>query len=198
MVNRITRLCLVATAAVSLPVAAEAQQRQVDARVPSTARANAATREAVRGWYGELQQIGARLQQAHERALEANPQLRATQQQIFAEVKQEMERADPELARLAGRAEQLDAEARRARQAGNREQLRTLAAEASRLQARFLAAQRQVMSKPDIVARMQAYDTQLRQRMMQVEPQLDQLITRSRDLQMRLVRAQQQAAGARQ
>ena len=196
MVNRITRLCLVAAAAVTLPAAAEAQQRQVDARIPSNSRAASATREEVRGWYGELQQIGARLQQAHERALSANPQLRTTQQRIFAEIKTEMERTDPGLAQLAGRAEQIEAEARRARQAGNRDQLRTLATEASRIQARFLAAQRQVMSKPEIVSRMQAYDAQLRQQMVRAEPNLDQLIARSRDLQMRLVRAQQ--GGARQ
>lgn len=206
MLNHTTRAGVLALSALLLAASGlEAQQRQVGARVPSAAPARGATaaapsREEVRAWYGELQQIGARLQSAHERAMAGDARLRTTQQTLFADIKTGMERTDPSLAQLAGRAQALEAEARRARQAGNRERLRTLAAEASQIQGRFLAAQNRVMAQPAIAQRMRAYETQLHQKMLQAEPQLDQLLARSRDLQARLARvarARQQQTGAR-
>lgn len=203
MLNHVTRACAAAAlAALVLPAVLPAQQRQVGTRVPAAAGraapAAAPTREAVRAWYGELQQIGVRVQAAHERALRNDPRLRTTQQTLFADMKREMERADPGLAQLAGRVQAIEADARRAQQAGDRERIRTLATEASQIQGRFLSVQSRVMSQPAMAQRLRSYETQLRQGMMVAEPQLDQLLTRSRDLQARLARAarlrQQQGA----
>lgn len=203
MFKQTTRSCALALAALALPAAVHAQQRTVDARVPaSAARAPAAaSRDAARAWYGELQQIGTRLQAAHERALANDARLRSTQQALYNDIKRLMEDADPGLAPLASRVQAIEAEARRAREAGNRDRLRTLATEASQIQGRFLAVQSRVMSQTAIATRMRSYETQLHQRMLEAEPQLDRLLARSRELQTNLAQAararqQQAAAGA--
>lgn len=202
VVIRMMRAGAAAAAVLVLPAVLQAQQRTVDVRVPGSVRApsaatGSATRAEARAWYDELQRIGGRLQAVHARALE-DAQLREAQESLFAEIKERMERVDPGLAGLVDRAQAIEAEARRAREAGDRTRLRALATEASQIQGRFLAARGRVMAQPEIAARIRAHEAQLHRRMLQVEPELDQLLARSRELQARLVRAVRGQQGARQ
>ncbi|MDB4948964.1 MAG: hypothetical protein JWM27_1613 [Gemmatimonadetes bacterium] len=175
-------------ACLTLPAALHAQ-RPVTARVPSAAAPSSVSREEMRSWMAELQQIGARLQAATERAMRSDPALRAAQDSLADEVRRSMEGADPGLERLAARARALAGEAQRASQTGDPARVGALMDEADDIQARFRAARRRALGRPQLAARVRAFETRLRMRLHAEEPQLDQLLARGSDLQERLQRA---------
>lgn len=165
-----------------------AAQQPVRASAPSRVLApGGAPSAAVRGWMAELQQISGRVQAAHSQAMQ-DAALRASQEALFREMKAEMERADPGLGPLAARMEEMEAEARRARQSGDRARLETLTREARQIQMRFLGVQTRVVQKPALAAKMRRFEVQLHQKMLQVEPQLDGLLQRSKQLRAQIGR----------
>jgi hypothetical protein len=184
-VNRISRAAALAVTVLAVPAALAAQQRQASVRPPTpsaTAEANART------WFNELQRISARLQAAHNRAMQDAP-LRTAQETFMRDVKAAMQRQDPGLDALAARARQIQAEGVAAQQRGDRARLRELNRELSQIQARFMAAQQAVMRQPGLAQRARVLEEQLHSRMVQVEPETDQLIERGKELQLRLMRA---------
>lgn len=183
--NRISRAAALAVTVLAVPAALAAQQRQMSARPASpsaTAEANART------WLNELQRISARLQAAHNRAMQ-DERLRTAQEAFMRDVKAAMQRQDPGLDALAVRVRQIQAEGVAAQQRGDRARLRELNRELSQIQARFLAAQQAVMRQPAIAQRARVLEEQLHSRMVQVEPETDRLIERGKELQLRLLRA---------
>jgi hypothetical protein len=186
-VNPTFRTVLAVLSPIALPAALLAQS-PVSSRVPPAASAPAASRDEMRSWVAELQQIGARLQGATERALRGDPRLRAAQDSLAGEIERAMEGVDPGLRRLADRAQALTGEAQRASEAGDQARLRALMEEADRIQARFQVARERVMHRPALAARVKAYEARLRERLRGEEPHLDQLLSRGTDLQQRLAR----------
>jgi hypothetical protein len=181
-------MLVIATAA--LPAALAAQQRQVDARVPTGRAAPAPARDLgaeARSWYGELQQISARLQAAHARAMR-DGRLKAAQDSLERDLRRAMDRADPELGRLADRARMLEAQQEAARRDRDRDGFATATAELNQIRQRFLNAQALAMREPVMAGRMRAYEQRLHTALVQVEPALDQLLARSRQLQGALAR----------
>jgi hypothetical protein len=144
---------------------------------------------------GELQQIQARLQAAHNRVMQ-DAQLRGAQESLMQDVKAAMQRADPGLDALVGQVERMRNLAARAAQRNDRAQLQQLNAELVPIQQRFMAAQQQAMQQPAIRQRAAALEQRLHARMLQVEPETDRLLARGRELQGRLLQVAQ-AAGAR-
>ena len=108
------------------------------------------------------------------------------------DVKAAMLRVDPGLDALAARVETMQGQALAAQRRGDRAQLRQLNFDLVSIQQRFMRAQQQVMQQPGIAARARQIETQLHQRMLQVEPNTDRLLERGRSLQARLLQLQQQ------
>jgi hypothetical protein len=167
-----------------IPLSLAAQQaRPAAARTPAP---NAS--EQFRAWYAELQQISTRLQRAHERALQ-DPELRGRQAAFMRLVKEEMDRADPQLAGLAERVQRMEAEARAAAQRNDAARVQALEREFAQIQARFINVESAVLQRPNVAAAARAYEQALRQRLVAVEPQVEPLLARTEELQRLLQRA---------
>jgi hypothetical protein len=179
------RATLVVMAGLALPQALGAQQTHaITARVPGSDAA-APSREEARAAMAELQSITARLQTAHNRAME-DAGMRGTQQALARDIKAAMELADPELPELADRVRRMEEEARGAQERGDVGRVQTLTREFALIRQRFMRAQTQALQTPDLAQRARAFDEQLHRRMLAAEPQTDQLLARSRELQERL------------
>lgn len=193
MTSHTRRAGALAFALAALPAALSAQARPTATRVAAPAAA-APTREQSRAQMAELRTIAARLQGIHSRAMRSGD-LTATQETLMRDIKAAMERQDPELPRLATRVKAMEAEARAAESRNDAARKQALAREFAAIQARFMRAQQTVMRQPDIARRARAFDDRLHRQMVAADPQTDQLLARSRQLQASLQRA---LAGAAQ
>lgn len=181
--TRASTLCL---AILLLPGALAAQQGTVSVRV-TTRSETLISREEVRAWYTEMQQIAARIQAAHARALR-DARLRRGRDSLATAIQRAMDEADPALPQLAGRAAALEDEARQARAGGNEGMLLDLMREANRIQARFQAARARAIREATLAARIRQYELRLRAALLRQDPQLDSLLQRGTELQARLGR----------
>lgn len=193
MLQTVARISLVVLALGAPSRELTAQQGTAPRQTSTRAAAptvTAAQRE-MQGWYVELQQIGARLAQAHARAMQ-DPGLRARQETLAEQLKVAMFRVDPSLRSVEARARALEGEARAARQAGDEARMTTLMEQAGQIEMRILEAQKAVMGDAAMAARMTAFEADLRKKMTEVEPQTPQLVERAESLQRRLMAAMQQ------
>lgn len=195
MENRLTKR-LMSTAALSavmlIPAGLAAQAaRPVNARATIPAAAATGGTAGVREWAAELQRIQGRLQAVHNQVMQ-DAELRRAQETFMRDVKAGMLRVDPGLDALATRVQGMQQQAVAAQQRGDVRTLQQLQAELAPIQQRFMRAQQQVMQQPGIAARARQIETQLHQRMLQVEPNTDRLLERGRSLQTRLLQLQQQ------
>jgi hypothetical protein len=186
---------LLALALAAVPAGLAAQQKASPRPTRASAPAAAASQRELQTWYAELQQIGARVQGVKVKALQASPALRAREEALAKEMKAAMLRSDPSLAAVEGRAPALEAEGRRAQQAGDQAKLMQLMEEARQIEIRVMNAQRKVMQHAALMAKLRAFETDLRKKMVEVEPQLPQLLQRAELLQGRLQAALQQQQG---
>ena len=178
--------CLALLAA---PAAAQVRPMSVEAPAPSRVMApREPSRESVITWYGELQRIGAHLQWVHDRALQ-DPSLRAARDALMQTVKDAMDRADPELARLAERAAEIPAEHELATRRGDAARAQALHREMAQIQARFMNVEARVLRLPAVARQARAYEEQLRRRLVGIEPLTEELLDRSAQLQQRLQEA---------
>ncbi len=175
---------LLAAAALLLPVSLAAQVRPMSTKAP----APAPTRAEVQRWYAEFQQIRARLQQAHDRAME-DPHFMSANESFMEDVKAAMDRADPALRQLAGRIRQLESLATGAQQRKDGGLLQALQQEYLRIRQRFLDVQARVLQEPAFVQRAQALERALRRKMSEFDPEVDRLLERSTELETLLGRA---------
>jgi len=186
---RLTRAAALA-AALTVPAALHSQRaRPVDARATLPA---ASLESGARAAYGELMQIQARLQAAHNRVMQ-DPQVRGQQDAFMRDVKAAMLRVDPGLDALATRVEGMRGMAETAQQRGDRAQLQRLNTDLIAIQQRFMRAQQTVMRQPALSQRALQLEQTLHTRMLQVEPETDRLLARGKVLQARLMAMQQQA-----
>lgn len=186
MTSHTRRAGALAFALAVFPMALSAQARPTATRVAAPA-ANP-SREQSRAQMAELRTIAARLQGIHARAMRTGD-LTATQATLMRDIKAAMERQDPELPRLATRVKAMEAEARAAETRNDGPRKQALAREFTAIQARFMRAQQTVMRQPDIARRARAFDYRLHRQMVAADPQTDQLLARSRQLQASLQRA---------
>ena len=178
-----------------VPFAAAAQVRPMATEVPAT-RALApppGARESVINWYGELQSISAHMQRVHDRAL-TDPALRGARDRLMRVIQDAMDRADPELPRLFTRMGQIQTEMDAARSRNDGARFQALEMEQAQIQARFMRVRSNVLRNADIARQARGYEELLRQRMIQIEPLTENLLSRSTQLQRLL----QQALSAQQ
>jgi hypothetical protein len=164
---------------------ATAQVRPMSSEAPGGGRVLApreSLRESVIGFYGELQRIANHLQWVHDRALQ-DPGLRTARDELVRAVQEAMDRVDPELPRLAVRAEQLPAEHEAAARRGDADRARALHREMAQIQARFMNVESRVMREAAIAALARDYERRLRERMLSIEPFTETLLERSAQLQ---------------
>jgi hypothetical protein len=152
------------------------------------APAPAPSRAEVQRWYTEFQQIRARLQQAHDRAME-DPQLLTANESFMQDVQAAMDRADPALRLLARRVRQLDSLALGAEQRRDGGLLQVLRSEYLRIQERFLQVQARILREPSFAQRAQALERALLRKMSEFDPEVDDLLERSQELETLLARA---------
>jgi hypothetical protein len=182
------RILIVAALSASLPVALAAQQR-----APATAATSgAASEQQVQQWIAELQELHGKLGQIQERAME-DAALRDEQAALGNDIRSAMEKADPGLAGLMARMQELETQAAGAQQAGDEAALQRLAQEAQGIQTRFAQAQHRAFEEPAIAARVQSFQTKLETRMAQIDPQAPGMVQRFQQLEERLNTAMQTA-----
>ncbi|HEX2080250.1 MAG TPA: hypothetical protein VHG08_21285 [Longimicrobium sp.] len=188
MLGSIRWAAALAAAVTTLPLTAVAQvqQRPTATEVPGTrsmAPPRAGARENVINWYGELQSISRHLQRVHDNALRRDPALRQARERFVQAMQRAMDAADPDLPRLAERAERMPAEMEAARRRGDVDRMQALERESAQIQARFMRVRAAVLNQPDIARQAHAYEEMLRRRMVQLEPLTESLLARSAELQ---------------
>jgi hypothetical protein len=184
LVATIRRAAALAVVFAITPLAAAAQVRPMSTEVPATRVLAPApgARESVINWYGELQSISAHMQRVHDRAL-ADPALRGARDRLMRIIQDAMDRADPELPRLFTRMGQIQAEMDAARTRSDAPRFQALEMEQAQIQARFMRVRSTVLRQADIARQARGYEEQLRQRMIQIEPLTENLLSRSGQLQ---------------
>lgn len=187
LMTRSMQLFVVALVALLLPTSLLAQQGSAPA-----AQAQQPTQE-VQAWFMELQQISGKLGEIQVRALQ-DPELQAAQNMLGTEVKAAMDKVDPGLAASVERVGALEQEAMKAQQEGDQAKLAQLAQEAQQIQTRFVTAQSTVLEQPELAAKVEAFQTRLERRMIEVDPEARTLIQRLRELETKLQTAMQQPA----
>ena len=167
-----------------LVAAAQVRERSMATEVPSSYKLapGADARESVISWYGELQSISGHMQRVHERALQ-DPALRGARDRLMAVIQQAMDRADPELPRLYARVGQIQQEMDAARARNDAARFQAMEMEQAQIQARFMRVRGTVLRQADIARQARAYEEQLRQRMILIEPLTENLLARSTELQ---------------
>jgi hypothetical protein len=185
LAGSIRRAVALAAVVTAVPLTAAAQVRPMATEVPGSRKIEApgaGARESVINWYGELQSISSHLRRVHERALQ-DPSLAQARDQLMGAVQRAMEAADPDLPRLAARVERMPGEVTDARRRGDAERLVVLERELAQIQARVIRVRSAVLRQPDIARQAHAYEERLRQRMIQIEPLTENLLSRSDALQ---------------
>lgn len=190
MVASLRRASALAVFIVLVPCMAAAQVRPTATEVPAprALAPEAGARESVINWYGELQNISAHMQRVHDRAL-VDAGLRQERERVMRVIQDAMDRADPELPRLFTRMGQIQGEMEAARGRSDAARFQALEREQAQIQARFMRVRSTVLRQPDIARQAQAYEEQLRQRMIQIEPLTENLLSRSSALQRLLQQA---------
>jgi chromosome segregation ATPase len=168
------RALLTAALMVGLPMAAAAQA------------GGAGSQAEVEGLLREMQQVHTQLEGLQQQALQ-DPQLSAAQEELGEEIKVAMERIDPQMEQRLSRIEALEGEAASAHQAGNGERLQELMAEAQQIQQHFMNVQQQALEQPQIATKVDAFQTRLERRMVEMNPEAEGLINRFRELETRLM-----------
>jgi hypothetical protein len=196
LVATIRRASALAVFIALVPLAAAAQVRPMATEAPAMRKLAPApgARESVINWYGELQSISAHMQRVHDRAL-SDPALRGSRDRLMRLIQDAMDRADPELPRLFTRMGVIQGEMDAARSRNDGARFQALEMEQAQIQARFMRVRSTVLRQADIARQARAYEEQLRQRMIQIEPLMENLLARSTTLQRLLqdaLSAQQQ------
>lgn len=173
--TRSLRSLSLALTLLAAPAALAAQE--APAAAPATGE-----QAAIQGLVAELQQIHQQLQALQERALQ-DSSLTAAQEALGANIKAAMNQADPSLEQGMEKMKSLETEFLAAQQANDTTKQVAISQEAGKIQERFVAAQQAVMAKPELVAQVQAFQGQLEAKMIQIDPNAQQLINRFRAIE---------------
>jgi DNA repair exonuclease SbcCD ATPase subunit len=187
MIQRFAAVIPLALALLVAPATLRAQE-PAPATEPAPVEENGVDEAAtaqMQAWLAEIQELNGRLQDVRQAALQ-DAELSAAQEAIGARVRAAMEEADSTLVTSMTRLQSLQAEAEAAQQQGNGARLEELGAEAREIEERFAAAQQQALSQPELSAEVQAFQTRLQAKILELEPEAPQLIARFQELQQNL------------
>jgi hypothetical protein len=167
IVQKTTRLALLAAAALALPAAAHAQTTPAPPPAPAPAAAPADEAAQLR------QKIGALQQQALQ-----DPALKPAQDSFQTVVSAAMGRLDPAAPAKLARAQAINAEVEAARAANDNVKLNALAQEATALQSYFAALRPRTNADPQVVAARQVFLGRVLEKMKQIDPNAQQYVDR--------------------
>jgi hypothetical protein len=139
----------------------------------------------VQGWLLEMQQLQAELQPVQEQALQ-DEALQAEQTRLGEIVRDAMIAADPATADRLTRLEAIIEEAQQAQAAADTEKIAALTAEAQALQPQIAQAQEQALQQPEVEERIAAFQKNLQDRMVQIDPEARARIERLEELDRRI------------
>lgn len=134
----------------------------------------------------EMQQIQAQLAPVQQQAL-AGAGIQQAQQELGGFLGQAMLEIAPESRVDMERLAALRMEAQTAQAAEDQERLGSITAEAQELAQRLEAAQQQAMQLPAVQAQLEAFQTRLEQKMVEIDPEVAPLIERHREIQGELM-----------
>lgn len=178
----------VAVAALTMaPALAGAQQKApTPAQKPAVvAQQQQAPTPQQQEWISELQEIAGQLQNAQVKALQ-DSSLRSAQEELGTRIKTAMEKYDPGLVGVAQRVQTMEEEARKAQENGDDAKLQELTREAAQIQARFVKAQTEALKDPALAKQAEAFEEQLKQKMLEIQPDAPTLFARFQELQAKL------------
>ncbi|MEX2610748.1 MAG: hypothetical protein WEA24_12435 [Gemmatimonadota bacterium] len=133
----------------------------------------------------ELQQLQAQIQPIQQQAL-ADPEIQAAQEKLGADVQEAMAEQDPEVPQHIERLETLIAGAQAAQAEQDQTRMAELVAEAQQIEQRLQAAQTEALELPEIAPRVEAFQQQLKDKMVEVDPESETLLKRFEELNERL------------
>jgi hypothetical protein len=195
-----------ATLLLGLPVTVVAQQPAAGPPPPAATApaAGAATgaapaqaltpeQQAIQNLFNEYQELHSQLQGLQGQALQ-DPQLSADQEALGNDIRVAMEAYDPMMKQRLGRVNAIETEASAAQAAGDMPKLQLLMSEAQEIEQHFMSVQESVMEQPEIAAKVDAFQSKLEQKMIQISPGAQALMTRFRALETQLQAAMQGGA----
>ncbi len=133
----------------------------------------------------EMQEIQQRLAPIQQQAMQ-DPELMAQYQQVQEQVEGAMREEDPT---LFTRVEELQEGMQAAQEAGDEEQLQTLAMQAQGIQQEIQTVQEAAISRPDVRQSVEAFEGASRAKMVEIDPEADTLLERAEELQVKLAEA---------
>jgi len=130
----------------------------------------------------ELQQIQQQLAAIERRAVTESPALQERHRELERRVIAAMTEADPETPSHLARLEAMPEEVAAAEQQNDEARLQELAGEAHGIREKLNRAQEAAFEKDDVASAVATYQNEVLQRMVEVDPQTEQLLARARDL----------------
>jgi hypothetical protein len=165
IVQKITRIALLAAAALALPAAARAQTTPAPAPAAPAPAAD------------EVTQLRQKLAALQQQAMQ-DPTLKPAQDSFNTVVNAAMARLDPQAPAKLARAQSINADITAAQAANDNAKLTQLATEATGLQAYFASLRPRANADPQVQAARQVWLPRLLERMKQLDPNTQQYIDR--------------------
>lgn len=183
MLKATFNLAIVAASIAALPLAAAAQQ-PVQQQLPAEAQQLMA----------EAQEIQTQIQPVQMQALQ-DPALQQQQQQLSGVIDSALTEVDPTVPQKMARLQELQGEAAAAQQAEDMDAVRAAVIEAQEIQTAIGEAQQQVLQQPAIEQRVDQFQTALRAKMVEIDPDTEPLLQRLSEIDDQLSEMFAQAAG---
>jgi len=165
IVQKTTRIALLAVAALALPAAAHAQTTPAPAPAAPAPAADEAT------------QLRQKLSALQQQAMQ-DPALKPAQDSFTTVVNAAMARLDPQAPAKLARAQSINADISAAQAANDNAKLNQLATEATALQSYFASLRPRANADPQVVAAKQVWLARLLERMKQIDPNTQQYVDR--------------------
>lgn len=134
----------------------------------------------------EAQQIQSELAPIQQQAVQ-NPELAAEQESLAEEIRSVMVDTDPSVAEKMERLQVLMDEARQAREAGDNDRMREVVAEAQIIEQSLKTTQAAALGHPEIAPRVEQFQANLKQAMVELNPEAGALLERAEEIEQRLV-----------
>ena len=183
--SRLKGACIVTILGIALPALGIAQESPA----PATEESGLSAQEQqMQGWYIELQQLHTQLETIQAQAL-ADQNLATRQEALGEEIRIAMETRDPSMAVRLDRMEAIEEEAIAAEAENNSQKLQQLLMEADDIQERLMVLQQQVVEDAPMAAKLDAFQADLQKKMVEVNPNAQQMMDRFTELEELLTAA---------
>jgi len=172
-----------------IPTALHAQASEARAAADAQAAVVWQGSPQAQAWLEEARQLQQRMQPLQQRAMQ-DTSLRRMQREATSALSHAMREHDAEILDKLARMGEILEEAAAARAAGDEKTVAALEAEMRELQPAVAVAQAQALSKPGVRERMNTFESELRARMLLLDPSAAESLRRLGELEQQLRDAQ--------